>query len=280
MLAQYAPKKYPLVVSIWGNDLTLHAQRSYGMGRITQSTLSRADGLMADAARDIHLAKAWGFNHSSPTLVTPGCGGIDLDKLEKARALSPKYLIENIPVGRPLIINPRGLRPGSLRNDVFFKAAQIVSTRHPEVYFVCPAMAHQPEAEQMVKLLALENHVLLLPSLPQTDLWWLFNHADVVISPGEHDGVPNSLLEAIASGCYPIAGDIESLREWITPGVNGLLYPPSDPVLLAESLLLILENPDRRIEAGRRNRHLIRERADQNSIRKKVSDFYLRITSQ
>jgi glycosyltransferase involved in cell wall biosynthesis len=274
MLAQYAPLKYPLVVSIWGNDLTLHANGSYRMGIYTQYTLQRANGLMADANRDIRLARSWGVRKDCPSLVAPGCGGIDLGQIEKARTSSPRHLIETIPVNRKLIVNPRGLRPGSLRNDVFFEAARIVAGRQPDVCFVCPTMAGQPEAERMIKDHELIENVLLLPSLTQPDLWWLFAHADVVISPGEHDGVPNSLLEAMASGCYPVAGDIESLREWITPGINGLLYPPADAIALAESILLILENPDRRLEAARQNRNLIRERADLAAIRRKVSDFY------
>jgi glycosyltransferase involved in cell wall biosynthesis len=274
MLAQFAPGKYPLVVSIWGNDLTLHANGSYRMGNYTQYSLQRADGLMADASRDIRLAKSWGFRKDRPSLVVPGCGGIDLEQIEKARASSPRHLIETIPVNRKLIVNPRGLRPGSLRNDVFFEAARIVASRHPDVCFVCPTMAGQPEAERLVKEHELSGSVLLLPSLTQSDLWWLFAHTDVVISPGEHDGVPNSLLEAMANGCYPIAGDIESLREWITPGINGLLYPPADAIALAECILLILENPDRRFEAARKNRSLIRERADLATNRRKVSAFY------
>ncbi len=280
MLAQSAPAKYPLIVSIWGNDLTLHANASYRMGKNTLSTLQRTDGLIADAYRDIRLAKSWGFRNDRPSLVIPGCGGIDLELIEKARDSLPSHLIEMLPVDRRLIVNPRGLRPGSLRNDVFFDAARIVANRHPEMCFVCPAMADQPEAERMLKDRELAENVLLLPSLSQSDLWWLFGHADLVISPGEHDGVPNSLLEAIASGCYPVAGDIESLREWITPGINGLLYPPADAIALAESILLILENPDRRLEAARKNRTLIRERADLAANRRKVSEFYKLIIKQ
>jgi glycosyltransferase involved in cell wall biosynthesis len=274
MLAQFAPQKYPLVVSIWGNDLTLHAQRSYQMGKTTQATLARTDGLMADALRDIRLAKSWGFNHKQPSLVVPGCGGINLEEVERARSSIPDPVLNSIPSDRTLVINPRGLRPGSLRNDVFFDAARMVSSRHPEVCFLCPTMAGQPEAEQMVRSRNLGKNVLLLPSLPQQTLWWLFSRSDVVVSPGEYDGVPNSLLEAIASGCFPIAGDIESLREWITPGVNGLLYPTADPVALAESLLLILDNPDRRYDTARLNRGLVRDRAEVTMIRKKVTEFY------
>ncbi|MBN2677119.1 MAG: glycosyltransferase family 4 protein [Anaerolineaceae bacterium] len=274
MLARYAEGRYPLVVSIWGNDLTLHANGSYRMGLITQQTLKRTDGLMADAGRDIRLAKNWGFDHNRPNLVVPGCGGIDLEKIEVSRTLSPKYLLELIPPNRRLIVNPRGLRPGSLRTDVFFGAAGIVAARHPDVCFVCPAMAGQPNAIQMVKSNKLEHNVILLPILDQMDLWWLYTRAEAVVSPGVHDGIPNSLLEALACGCYPVAGDIESIREWITPGINGLLYPPSDTNALAESLLLILDNPDRRFEAARCNLKLIHERANQITVRKKVSDFY------
>jgi glycosyltransferase involved in cell wall biosynthesis len=274
MLAQSAPVKYPLVVSIWGNDLTLHANGSYMMGKATQDTLSRSDGLIADASRDIRLAKNWGFDSKRPNLVVPGCGGIDLENIQKARSLSPGNLIEIIPSGKRLIINPRGIRPGSLRNDVFFEAARIVLAKYPDTCFVCPTMAEQPEALQFVKHNQLENSLILLPLLTQSELWWLFAQAEIFISPGVHDGVPNSLLEALACGCYPIVGDIESMREWITPGVNGLLYPPADAAALAESISLILENPNRRLDAARSNFNLIRERADQNTIRKKISEFY------
>jgi glycosyltransferase involved in cell wall biosynthesis len=274
MLARSAPLKYPLVISIWGNDLTLHANGSYRMGLNTQQTLVHADGLMSDTNRDIRLAKNWGFDNRRPSLVAPGCGGIDLEQIDRSRSLSPTHLLELIPPNRRLIVNPRGMRPGSLRNDVFFKAAGIVSTRQPDVCFLCPTMAGQPDAEQLVKSNGLDQNVILLPSLDQPELWWLFTRAEAIISPGEHDGVPNSLLEALASGCYPVAGDIESLREWITPGVNGLLYPPADANALAEAILLVLDNPDRRFEATRYNLGLIRERADQTIIQKRAIDFY------
>lgn len=42
---------------------------------------------------------------------------------------------------------------------------------------------------------------------------YLFRLADVTVSLSEDDGTPNTLLEAVACGCFPIAGDIESVRE-------------------------------------------------------------------
>jgi glycosyltransferase involved in cell wall biosynthesis len=280
MLTEQTPSRYPLVVSIWGNDLTLHANGSYGMGKATQQLLARVDGLMADANRDIRLAKNWGFRNNLPNMVVPGCGGIDIEKIEEARSLSPKTLAGLVPPGKQLVINPRGLRPGSLRNDVFFEAARIVSAKYPDTCFLCPTMADQPEAIRYVEKFNLKNNVILLPSLTQSELWWLFAQSLIVVSPGVHDGIPNSLLEALAIGCYPIAGDIESLREWITPGVNGLLYPPGDALALAESISLIREKPNRRLDAVKQNFNMIRKRADRSTIRKKIDEFYQQVTKK
>ena len=40
----------------------------------------------------------------------------------------------------------------------------------------------------------------------------------------------------MAIGCLPVCGDIESIREWITNGENGILVDPTDPYALAEAV--------------------------------------------
>ena len=69
-----------------------------------------------------------------------------------------------------------------------------------------------------------------------------FRRAQIVASPSLHDGTPNTLLEGIACGCFPVAGDLESIREWITPKENGLLFDPKDPQSIAAALISALEN--------------------------------------
>jgi hypothetical protein len=78
MLAITTPAEIPLVVSTWGNDLTLHARGSYFMNRLTRATLSRANGLITDTQRDVHLSHKMGFEAGKPTLTVPGSGGIRL----------------------------------------------------------------------------------------------------------------------------------------------------------------------------------------------------------
>jgi glycosyltransferase involved in cell wall biosynthesis len=278
MLAAYIPHWIPLVVSIWGNDLTLHAQRNPVMRRRSQRTLERANGLMADAKRDIRLGREWGFAPDRPTLVVPGSGGIDLSELHRLRTEYDE-LPELFPAGVPLVINPRGFRPGSVRNDVFFQAIPLILQRKPNVRFVCPGMAGQAEALNWMQQLHLEGAVRLMPYLSQPELWDLFLRADVTVSVSAHDGTPNSLLEAMACGCFPVAGDIESLREWITPGVNGLLVDPDQPQALAEAVLLALDHPELRSAAAEMNLKIVSERAEVGTARAQVQVFYQRIAA-
>ena len=275
MLASYTPGGTPLLVSVWGNDLTLHAGGSSLMRSFTTRTLRRANGLIADTYRDIRLAKSWGFPEQGSTLVVPGSGGIDLLELHTPTVQRQDNL-NGISEGTPLVINPRGFRPGSVRNDTFFQAVPLILERKPEVQFLCAAMAGQPEAIQWIERLRIEKSVHLLPYIPQSQLWDLFTRSEISVSVSEHDGTPNSLLEAMACGCFPIAGDIESLREWITPGVNGLLVEPKRPQSLAEAVLLALENPTFRSHAAELNLEIIRRRAEINLVRTQIEIFYRR----
>lgn len=280
MLASYAPADVPLAVSVWGNDLTLHARGSPWMGALSRRTLKRANALMADASRDIRLGYLWGFQKGKPTLVVPGAGGINLVDIRRSRTENQAWLEDHLPVDMPIVINPRGFRPGSVRNDVFFQALPLVQERFSQVLFLCTAMAGQPEALRWVQRLNLRHQVRLLPYLPQSQLWDLFQHADISVSLSSHDGTPNSLLEAMACGSFPLAGDIKSIREWITPGVNGLLIEPTKPQALAEALILALENPTMRTHAAELNLEIIRQRAEMNLVHAQLEVFYQRIKGQ
>jgi glycosyltransferase involved in cell wall biosynthesis len=273
MLAAATPPEVPLVVSIWGNDLTLHAQGSPLMAAATRRILQRANALAADAARDLRLAAHWGFDSQKPSLLVPGGGGIDLAEIDRLRDRS-HLSSDSIPAGIPLVVNPRGFRPGSLRNDIFFESIPLVLARQPETRFVCPGMEGQSEALGWISRLGIASQVRLLPTLPQEQLWELFLRADAFISPSIHDGTPNSLLEAMACDCVPIVGDIESMREWITPGVNGLLVDSSQPQSLADAILSVLGNATLRASAAEANRQIISDRADLRKVRPQVVEFY------
>ncbi|KAF0111363.1 MAG: putative glycosyltransferase [Chloroflexi bacterium] len=266
MLASYTPRGIPVILSTWGNDFTLHAAATPKMASMTSRAMRRADAMIADVHRDVRLAQEWGFDTRKPTMVVPGNGGLDLQELQAVTKGIQK-------ADPPQIINPRGMR-SYVRNDTFFKAIPLVLKKQPGIQFVCASMAGQVEALEWIQNLGIEQNVTLLPFVSQQDLWHEFAKSQISVSISTHDGTPNSLLEAMALGCLPICGDIESIREWITPAENGLLVDPSNPAALAESILNSLENPLFRDQAAQKNIVLVRERANLENVRIKVAAFY------
>lgn len=269
MLAAEAYTGAPLLVSVWGNDFTLHAPSAPLMSHYTRWNMKVADALHADCRRDIRLAKQWGFDPSRPTLVIPGNGGIRTDV----------FCPPSRPIDEAVIVNPRGFR-AYVRNDVFFQAIPLVLSRYPGAKFICTSMAGQSQALQWIEQLKIGASVELLPQLPHNQMADIFRRASVLVSPSVHDGTPNSLLEGMACGCLPIAGDLESIREWITPEKNGLLVDATNPQSLAEAMTTALENKDLRESAAGLNRKIILERAEYRRCMADAGKFYERIKIQ
>jgi glycosyltransferase involved in cell wall biosynthesis len=266
MMAADAYNGTPLIVSTWGNDFTLHAPSTRLMSHYTRWTMQVADALHADCQRDIHLAREWGFGREKPALVAPGNGGIRTDVF---------YPPER-PIEKPVIINPRGFRP-YVRNDVYFKAIPLVLEKRPDAKFIFSLMAGEPQAEQWIRKLGVGHAVELLPPLSPSEMAETFRRAQIVASPSIHDGTPNTLLEGIACGCFPIAGDLESIREWITPKENGLLFDSTDAQSIATAILTAIENKNLRGKAAGLNQNIIATRAEYQHNMRRAEEFYKKV---
>ncbi|HEX9330563.1 MAG TPA: glycosyltransferase [Anaerolineales bacterium] len=272
MLAADAYTGIPLIVSTWGNDFTLHAPSTRLMSHYTHWTMQVADALHADCHRDVRLAREWGFSEDKPNLVTPGNGGIRTDI----------FFPPAKPIEEPIIINPRGFRP-YVCNDAFFKAIPFVLEKRPDARFIFALMAGEPQAVQWIRELetpalasgaSVGHAVELLPPLSHPQMADVFRRAQIVASPSIHDGTPNSLLEGIACGCFPVAGDLESIREWITPNENGLLFDATEPSRIANAILTALENKSLRQKAAGLNQNIIAARAEYGQNMQRVEEFY------
>jgi glycosyltransferase involved in cell wall biosynthesis len=263
MLAADAYTGIPLIVSIWGNDFTLHAPSTRLMSHYTRWTMQVADGLHADCHRDVRLAREWGFGKDKPDLVAPGNGGIRTDVF---------YPPAN-PVEHPVVIHPRGFRP-YVCNEAFFNAIPLVLEKQPNAKFIFALMAGESQAVQWIRELGIGHAVELLPPLSHFEMAEVFRRAQVVASPSIHDGTPNTLLEGIACGCFPVAGDLESIREWLMPGENGLLFDPTNSQSIAEAVLAAIENKNLRLTAAGLNQNMIAARAEYEQNMWRAEKFY------
>jgi glycosyltransferase involved in cell wall biosynthesis len=161
-----------------------------------------------------------------------------------------------------------------VNNTAFFQSIPLVLKRQPRARFLCTGMADDPQALRCLEELHIAENVELLPVQSRPQMAELFRRSRLAVSPSTHDGTPNTLLEAMACGCIPVAGDLESLREWITPGQNGLLVNPNDPQSIAKGILLALEDDALQQRAYGLNAELITERAEHGRVMLFAQAFY------
>jgi glycosyltransferase involved in cell wall biosynthesis len=263
MLTAAAAPAVPFLASVWGNDFTLHAPSSPAMAAWTRRVLARVTALHVDCRRDIGLAREWGFPAGRPVLLLPTNGGVRAEVFHPLGQGSPGVTIpglEGVPAESPVIVNPRGFR-AYIRSDTFFRALPFILDEFPGAHILCPSMQGEPEAERWLDELHLRASTHLLPRLSPAQMAAVYQRASVTISLSEHDGTPNTLLEAMACGCFPVAGDLESIREWIESGRNGYLVDAGRPEDVAQAVIRALRDPELRRRAAQLNSRTVLERA-------------------
>ena len=77
-----------------------------------------------------------------------------------------------------------------------------------------------------------------------------YNLLDVLLMPSLQDGLPNALLEGMASGCAVLATSAGGIPDAIRHGENGLLVPPGNAPALADALAALLADPALRGRLG------------------------------
>src|SRR4051794_12793071 len=88
----------------------------------------------------------------------------------------------------------------------------------------------------------------------------LYAAADLVVVPsvvdssGDRDGLPNVVLEAMASGRPVIASDVAAIRSAVEDGVTGRLVPPRHAERLADAIVALVDSPRQRAAMGRAGR--------------------------
>jgi glycosyltransferase involved in cell wall biosynthesis len=112
--------------------------------------------------------------------------------------------------------------------------------------------------EERVMGLGLHGRVRFLGQVEEVGPWLLA--ADAVVLPSLWEGLPLSLLEAMARGRPVVASAVGGIPEAVEDGVHGRLVPPNDPKALAEALAGIHRMADAARQMGLRGAERVRER--------------------
>ncbi len=96
----------------------------------------------------------------------------------------------------------------------------------------------------------LRAHLHFHGYVPDEQLPAVFSGATVIVAPSLYDSFPFSVLEAMAAGAPIVASRVGGIPEAITSGQEGVLVEAGSPDALAEAVVGLLKDPDRRKRLG------------------------------
>lgn len=130
----------------------------------------------------------------------------------------------------------------------------------------------EDELKARIQALALADAVEFWPFT--TDLEKVYRQFDVVCFPSHFDAPGRPIFEAAFFGVPSIAAVTNPMSDTIIDGVTGLTVHPHEPRQLAEAILSLYANPERRAELGRNAAQLARTHFDADSNAMKVLGVY------
>lgn len=140
---------------------------------------------------------------------------------------------------------------------VLLEAARIVLQSHPRSRFTLAGDGPlRAELEEEAERLGISEKVRFLGTV--ADAGELLAHCDLFVLPSLWEGMPLSLLEAMAAGRPAVATAVSGSAELILDEETGLLVPPGDAMALAVAMARLLQNPQAAAAMGARAQERVR----------------------
>lgn len=114
----------------------------------------------------------------------------------------------------------------------------------------------------------------------RSDVPELLHRAGLAVLSSRYEGMPNAILEAMASGLPCVATRVSGSEDLIQPNVNGFLVEPEDVHGLADGMLTLLLDPAKAQAWGRVSRTVIEQRFAVDRIMDQYVTLYARLAGR
>jgi glycosyltransferase involved in cell wall biosynthesis len=253
-----------------------------------------SDVFLAERSALLRTACRWTFNHAG---ATTACSA-DLGR-RAVRLGSPIDKTHTVPYGVDIGFFSPEKRPGRTRETYNIPAddALVVAigrlVEKKGFSFLIEAITRCPRARLLLigegdmrhfleeQARRLGASVVFAGALDRERIAEALADADIAVVPsvidssGNVDGLPNTLLEALASGCAILASRIAGIPDVIDDGVNGRLVQPKDVQGLAEVLTLLLRDPMARKRLGDAARRSAVEKLSWDATARKIEECFV-----
>jgi glycosyltransferase involved in cell wall biosynthesis len=127
-------------------------------------------------------------------------------------------------------------------------ALLVASVNNVQLWFV----GDGPERENLKfrsEQLGIASNVVFLGM--QEKIPPILSQAQIGVLSSSYEGLPNAIIEYMASGLPVVATDVGGVSELVQDGLTGYLVPPGNAHLLAEKILYLLNNPELSCQFGK-----------------------------
>jgi glycosyltransferase involved in cell wall biosynthesis len=139
------------------------------------------------------------------------------------------------------------------------------------------------ELQKLARELNIERRVSFTGFISQEELRDIYYRSHIFVHPSQtgHDGnvegIPNSMLEAMASGLPVFAADHGGIPEAVENGVSGVLVRERDHEALGNALLNATQDSDSLARIARNGAEVVRKNFDLQAQAQRLEEIYLRL---
>lgn len=217
----------PVVVNYRGGEAGSFLAKSLASVR---PSLQRASALVVPSG---FLEAVFG-KHGIGTIVVPNI--INLERFNSDRTAAQT-------LDAPRLLVARNLEP-IYDNGTALRAFALVLARHPGARLVVAGSGPQrAELEQLAAELGMAHAVTFTGRVDNAGMAALYRDADIMLNPSTVDNMPNSVLEALASGAVVVSTNVGGVPFLVDHDKTALLVPPRDPQAMADAVLRVTDEP-------------------------------------
>jgi glycosyltransferase involved in cell wall biosynthesis len=216
----------PVVVNYRGGEAVAFMQKAQGWVR---PSMLRADAVIVPSGFLEHVFGKYGV----ATTVVPNI--INLERFSAAPAGA---------AGPLRVLVARNLEP-IYDNETALRAFAIVLARLPDARLVVAGSGPLRAAlEQLAATLGIGASVEFTGRVDNAGMAALYRGADLMLNPSTVDNMPNSVLEALASGVAVVSTDVGGVPYLVEDDKTALLVPPRSPQAMADAMLRLAASPE------------------------------------
>lgn len=262
---------HPLIVSVWGSEVTISARKSLLSRKMTGYNLEKADVICATSnylkKRILELYPGV----EDKIEVIPF--GIDTQKFWSAS--KPNTTEAKFVVGTARRLE----RVYGL--DILIRAFARVQARIPDSLLkIAGAGTQRENLERLAAALGIEDSVDFVGYVEQDDMPNFLTSLDVFAMPSREEAFGVASLEAMACRVPVVASKIGGNREILRDGMFGVMFESEDVEGLADGLISLAENESLRKQLGSAARKRVVEHYDIMATTSMMIDLYERVVEE